>query len=151
MSRQDLTHDETLQVLATQDLVRVAFRDGPSSYLIPLGYVWLPPALYGVADTGRKTRLAERNPNVSFQVDTSSRTGVFEWRSVTGEGKFEIVDNVKQKQEVFAALEPVIRQAPDWWRRQQGPRIASGDLLVWKITPTNLAGCECAPPDDSIQ
>ena len=149
MPRQPLTHDQMVQVLATQNIVRVAFRDGPSSYLIPLGYVWLPPALYGVADAGRKTRLAQRNPGVSFQVDTSSNTGLYEWRSVTGEGRFEIVENVKQKQEVFTALEPIIQQAPDWWRRQQGPRMASGDLLVWKITPTNIAGCECAQPDDS--
>jgi nitroimidazol reductase NimA-like FMN-containing flavoprotein (pyridoxamine 5'-phosphate oxidase superfamily) len=93
MPAQDLNKNDTLAILAEEQLVRVAFHDGESPYLIPLGYVWLRSALYGVTDSGRKTDIAEANPRVAFQVDTSSTTGLFEWRSVTGEGRFEIIHN----------------------------------------------------------
>ena len=120
MPRKELSRSETLRVLAAQKLVRIAFRDGQSSYLVPLGYVWVAPVLCGVTDIGRKTRLAEKEPLVSFQVDTSSDTGLWEWRSVTGEGKFEIVDNDEEKQQLFEALQQIIGAAPDWWRAEQG-------------------------------
>jgi nitroimidazol reductase NimA-like FMN-containing flavoprotein (pyridoxamine 5'-phosphate oxidase superfamily) len=131
--------------LSEQNLARVAFHDGRASYLIPLGYVYLQSRLYGVADAGRKTEMARQNAAVSFQVDTSGDTGLWEWRSVTGEGTFEIVGN-KEKALALAALQPVIAQAPDWWRREQGPKMASGALLVWKITPSVVTGCEYVPP-----
>jgi nitroimidazol reductase NimA-like FMN-containing flavoprotein (pyridoxamine 5'-phosphate oxidase superfamily) len=148
--RTELSHDEAKEVLASQDLVRVAFPDAPSSYLIPLGYVWVPPDLCGVADEGHKTHLAEMNSTVSFQVDTSIDTGLWEWRSVTGVGNFEIVANAVQKQQVLEALKPVLTQAPEWWLREQGPRMASGELLVWKITPIRISGCQYARPDKRI-
>jgi nitroimidazol reductase NimA-like FMN-containing flavoprotein (pyridoxamine 5'-phosphate oxidase superfamily) len=149
LPRRDLSAEESAKVLAEQNLVRVAFHDGRTSYLIPLGYVYVEAALYGVADAGRKTRIAERNAAVSFQVDTSDDTGLWEWRSVTGEGTFEIVATDVEKQRALGALQPVIAQAPDWWRREQGPRMASGALLVWKITPTVVTGCEYVPPEES--
>jgi nitroimidazol reductase NimA-like FMN-containing flavoprotein (pyridoxamine 5'-phosphate oxidase superfamily) len=102
--------------------------------------------MYGVAEAGRKTEVAERNSAVSFQVDTSDETGLWEWRSVTGRGTFEIVTNPEEKKQALGALQPVIAQAPDWWHREQGPKMAAGVLLVWKITPTEKSGCEYVPP-----
>jgi nitroimidazol reductase NimA-like FMN-containing flavoprotein (pyridoxamine 5'-phosphate oxidase superfamily) len=145
--RHDLDAEESAHVLSSQNLVRVAFHDGGGSYLIPLGYVFLNSALFGVADPGRKTEIAQQNSTVSFQVDTSNDTGLWEWRSVTGEGTFEIVGD-SQKERALAALQPVIEQAPDWWRREQGPKMASGALIVWKITPTLVSGCEYVPPEE---
>jgi nitroimidazol reductase NimA-like FMN-containing flavoprotein (pyridoxamine 5'-phosphate oxidase superfamily) len=124
--------------------VRVAFRNQETLYLIPLGYVWIRSALYGVADCGRKTEMASQNPAVAFQVDTAMETGLWEWDSVTGEGVFELVDGT-EKQEALAALQQVIAKAPDWWRREQGPRMAAGTLVVWRIRPTHMAGCRYGP------
>jgi len=148
MPRYDLSAEEAIEVLAGGTLVRVAFHDGEAPYLIPLGYVWLDSALFGVAELGRKTRMAESNPTVAFQVDTSAETGVFEWESATGEGTFRVVEGDVEKQQVLAALQPVIAQAPDWWQREQAPRMAAGSLLVWRITPTRISGCRYAPPAD---
>jgi nitroimidazol reductase NimA-like FMN-containing flavoprotein (pyridoxamine 5'-phosphate oxidase superfamily) len=108
--------------------------------LIPLGYVWLQSALYGVTTEGRKTRLAKINPNVAFQVDTSHETGLWEWQGVTGEGTFGIVGGEEERQQVFVALEPLIAEAPAWWRRELGPRLASGAFLVWRLNPTRVSG-----------
>jgi nitroimidazol reductase NimA-like FMN-containing flavoprotein (pyridoxamine 5'-phosphate oxidase superfamily) len=145
MPRQTLDNAENVKVLANERLVRVAFQDGRSSYVVPLGYVWLNGALFGVAEAGRKTELAEVNPIVGFQVDTSIRTGLWEWESVTGTGRFEIAET-EEKARAMAALQPVIAEAPDWWRREQAPRMAAGKLLVWKLTPASTSGCRYAPP-----
>jgi nitroimidazol reductase NimA-like FMN-containing flavoprotein (pyridoxamine 5'-phosphate oxidase superfamily) len=144
MPRSSLTPDDCSRVLAGEQLVRVAFRNQEALYLIPLGYVWLSSALYGVADPGRKTEMARRDPAVAFQVDTAMRTGLWEWESVTGEGVFELVDGAEE-QGALEALQPVIANAPDWWRREQGPRMAAGALVVWRIRPTHIAGCRYTP------
>jgi len=144
MPRSKLTPDDCSRVLANEQLVRVAFCDQRVLYLIPLGYVWLRSALYGVADHGRKTEIADRNPEVAFQVDTAMKTGLWEWESVTGEGTFELVDGT-EKQDALSALQPSIAKAPDWWRREQAPRMAAGELVVWRIRPTRIAGCRFAP------
>ena len=147
MPRQALDNDENIRVLAKERLVRVAFQDGRSAYVIPLGYVWLDGALFGVAEAGRKTELAEANPVVAFQVDTSIKTGLWEWESVTGRGRFEIA-GTEERAQAIAALQPVIAEAPDWWRREQVPRMAAGKLIVWKLTPTSTSGCRYAPPSE---
>jgi RimJ/RimL family protein N-acetyltransferase/nitroimidazol reductase NimA-like FMN-containing flavoprotein (pyridoxamine 5'-phosphate oxidase superfamily) len=142
--RSTLTHDDSLGVLAGEQLVRVAFRDSESLYLIPLGYVWLRSALYGATDPGRKTEIAARNPAVAFQVDSSTRTGFWEWKSVTGEGRFELVEG-PEKQEALEALQPLIAEAPEWWRRELAPKVAAGALAVWRIRPTRVDGRRYGP------
>lgn len=149
MPASDLSDAEVADVLEGEGVVRVAFRDGESVYLIPLGYVWLSSALHGVTELGRKTRIAEADPRVSFQLDTSSDTGLFEWRSVTGEGRFELVVDEGVKREVLLALQPIIGAAPEWWQRDQGPKIAAGTLQVWRITPTHLQGRSYGPGSDT--
>lgn len=144
MPRSNLTPDDCSRVLAHEQVVRVAFRDQDVLYLIPLGYVWIRSALYGVADRGRKTEIANRNPAIAFQVDTAAQTGLWEWESVAGEGTFELVDGT-EKQEALAALQAAIAKAPDWWRREQDPRMAAGALVVWRIRPSRMAGCRYAP------
>ena len=149
MPAHDLSSEEAIDVLAIEHLVRVAFLDGASSYLIPLGYVWSGSALYGVLEPGKKTRIAASNPSIAFQVDTSCTTGLFEWASVTGTGRFEVVASQEERQHAMSALQPVIAEAPEWWQEEQAPRVASGALQVWKIVPEKFDGRRYAPADDT--
>jgi nitroimidazol reductase NimA-like FMN-containing flavoprotein (pyridoxamine 5'-phosphate oxidase superfamily) len=71
-------------------------------------------------------------------------TGVFEWESVTGTGWFVVVGDQDETRAALAALQPSIAQAPDWWRPEQGPRMARGARIVWRITPTSLTGVRSA-------
>lgn len=144
MPGSSLTPDDCTRVLVFDQLVRVAFRNQKAQYLIPLGYVWLSSALYGVADPGRKTEMASRDPTVAFQVDTAMRTGLWEWEIVAREGVFELVYGT-EKQAALEALQPVLANAPDWWRREQGPRMAAGALVVWRIRPAHIAGFRYSP------
>jgi nitroimidazol reductase NimA-like FMN-containing flavoprotein (pyridoxamine 5'-phosphate oxidase superfamily) len=134
------------RVLERERLVRIAFRGNDSTYLIPLGYTWVGSALYGVADRGLKTNLAEQDPSVAFQVDTAMETGLFEWESVTGTGRFAVVNEKAEADRAIAALQPFLAQAPDWWRAEQGPRMAEGALIVWRIKPTSFTGVRYARP-----
>lgn len=145
MPRRPIDDATVREILARGDVVRVAFRDEECPYLIPLGYVWIDGALYGVTDRGRKTRLAEADPRVAFQVDTSADTGVYEWTSVTGEGTFALVDGA-ERQAALDALGPAVAAAPEWWRAEQGPKLAAGTLLVWRIRPTRLDGIRYGQP-----
>jgi len=144
MPRTPLDRSAIEGVLTSSTVVRIAFADGAAPYLIPLGYVWIDGALYGATDPGRKTRLAEADPVVAFQVDTSAQTGLFEWESVTGSGRFEIVADDGEKQRALAALQQVIGKAPDWWWAEQAARLAAGELLVWRLQPEETAGARYA-------
>jgi nitroimidazol reductase NimA-like FMN-containing flavoprotein (pyridoxamine 5'-phosphate oxidase superfamily) len=144
MPRSTLDNEQATAVLRDGHLVRVAFRDGDATYLIPLGYVWIGAALYGVGERGRKTDLASREPVVAFQVDTAMETGLFEWESVTGTGRFAVVTNQDEARAALAALQPFMAEAPDWWRAEQAPRMAQGAVVVWRITPSAFAGVRFA-------
>jgi len=85
----------------------------------------------------------ERLMRVAFQVDRSMRTRPWEWESVTGEGHLGLVD-APEKQKALDARQPVVAQAPDWWRREQGPNMAAGTLVVWRLRPAHIAGCRYA-------
>jgi nitroimidazol reductase NimA-like FMN-containing flavoprotein (pyridoxamine 5'-phosphate oxidase superfamily) len=147
MAAFDLDPEAVQRVLAAESVVRVAFRDGEERYLIPLGYVWLRGAMCGVSGPGRKLRLAEADPRVTFQVDTSASTGWFAWESVTGDGRFELVGDEDARQEVLDAWRPTIANAPDWWRNEIGPAVESGGLRVWRLTPTRFSGRRFGPAD----
>ena len=137
--------DASEHVLQECEVVRVGFRDRDSTYLIPLGCVWLAGALYGVTDAGRKTELVSADSRVSFQADTSPETGLFEWESVTGQGSFEIVTDPDEKAAALAQLQTLVARAPGWWKAEQGPKLASGRALVWRIRPNTLTGLRYGP------
>jgi nitroimidazol reductase NimA-like FMN-containing flavoprotein (pyridoxamine 5'-phosphate oxidase superfamily) len=142
--RTNIDTEQATSVLRDGHLVRVAFRDGDATYLIPLGYAWVEAALYGVGERGRKTDLAAREPVVAFQVDTAIETGLFEWESVTGTGQFTVVSDQDEARAALAILQPLMAKAPDWWRADQAPRMAQGALIVWRITPSSFAGVRFA-------
>lgn len=145
MPRTQLDHEAATGVMASGDVVRVAFRSPEAVYLIPLGYVWMDAAMYGVTDPGKKTDMAALDPDVAFQVDTSSVTGLLEWMSVTGQGRFEIVEDEEERSKVLSSLRAFAASAPDWWRDEQVARMASGHLLAWRLTPLTLTGMQYRP------
>lgn len=144
MPRTPMSNAEDTRLLADCELLRVAFRDGDSTYLIPLGCVCINGVLYGVTDPGRKTEIATAHPRVSFQADTARQTGLFEWESVTGRGVFAIVSDAEERSRALSALQAFIATAPDWWKAEQGPKMASGQLLVWRIQPVSITGVRYA-------
>jgi nitroimidazol reductase NimA-like FMN-containing flavoprotein (pyridoxamine 5'-phosphate oxidase superfamily) len=122
--------------LASERIVRVAFDAEGERYLIPLGYVWSEGAICCLTTEGRKTRIAAINPRVAFQVDDSSRGGPFEWKSVTGEGMFEIAGDALAAARLLPALYARFPDTPMWVRKE----FAARKLVVARIRPTVLTG-----------
>lgn len=140
MPRMEMASPEIEVVLSGGTVVRVGFHDGEEIYLIPLAYVWVASALYGVTEPGRKTRLAAVSSRVAFQVDTAVQAGLCEWESVTGTGRFELVGDEDEKRAAFDRLLALAADAPAWWHAEQGLRMSSGHLLVWRILPDRITG-----------
>jgi nitroimidazol reductase NimA-like FMN-containing flavoprotein (pyridoxamine 5'-phosphate oxidase superfamily) len=145
MPRQVMNGTEVGRLLEEAELVRVAFRDGESTYLIPLGCVCIEGVLYGVMEAGRKTELARNHPRVAFQTDTARTTGLFEWQSITGEGDFTIVTDPVEKAQVLDRLSTAVASAPAWWKAEQGPKMAAGELSIWRIHPQWMTGVKYEP------
>ncbi len=147
MPRVPMSDEEVVRLLEDCELLRVAFHDGNVTYLIPLGCVWHGGALYGVTDPGRKTEIATQHPRVAFQTDTALETGLFEWRSVTGQGEFEIVSDPEEIRTAMARLQPFVATAPDWWQQEQAPKMSAGKLIVWRICPVETSGVKYVRPE----
>ncbi len=128
MPRGSMEEAEVARLLESCELIRIAFH------------------FYGVTDPGHKTELASANPNVAFQADTARETGLFDWESVTGQGEFIIVSDAAEKGIALAKLLAFVDTAPDWWKAEQGPRMAAGELLVWRIIPESMTGVRYTAP-----
>jgi uncharacterized protein len=140
MAHRDLSQTEIEQLLESERVVRVALDAGGERYVVPVGYVWLDGALCFVSMEGRKTRMAAANPEVAFQVDTSARTGVFEWSSVIGEGRVESVTTPGEIERIRPALFGRFPDIPDWMSTEYEKRGREG-LLHWlRIRPTRMSG-----------
>lgn len=131
-----MSADEIDAFLASERIVRVGFDAADERYLIPLGYVWLEGALCCLTTPGRKTRMAALNPRVSFQVDDSCRGGPFEWKSVSGEATFEVVEDALAAARLLPALYAKFPDTPLWARQEFAVR----NLVVARIRPTALTG-----------
>ena len=145
MAFKELTAAEIDRVLADERVMRVAFEAGGERYLVPLGFVHHRGALYAMTTHGRKTRMAAANPRVSFQTDTSSRTGLFSWHSVSGEGSFEIVTDPAEVDAVSALLAARFDDMPDWMVDEYAEHLRHGRAVFVRIRPSALAGRRSEP------
>ncbi len=146
MPYREIDPDELLQLLATEEVVRIAFHSIKGIYVIPLGYVLVSGQLAGLAQRGRKLELAASNPRVGFQVDSSARTGPFEWWSVTGEGDFRVVTEISPVEHVLRAMRPAMERAPAWWQAEQEEQLKQGEIVAWQLQATWMTGRRYAAP-----
>ena len=141
----DLNRNELDEVLNEERVVRVGFEANGERYLVPLGFISYQGALYAMTTYGRKTRMAGINPKVSFQIDTSSRTGPFNWHSVSGEGIFEIVTDPTEIGTVAPLLVSRFPDMPDWMQAEYGERQANGEVVFIRIRPSRMIGRKSEP------
>jgi nitroimidazol reductase NimA-like FMN-containing flavoprotein (pyridoxamine 5'-phosphate oxidase superfamily) len=145
MAFKDLSESEIDRVLADERVVRVAFEANGERYLVPLGYAWHRGMLYAMTTHGRKTRMAAVNPRVSFQVDTSARTGLFSWQSVSGEGTFELLADPGEIETVSALLAARFDDMPPWMIDEYAALMQQGRTVFVRIRPSRLAGRRSEP------
>jgi nitroimidazol reductase NimA-like FMN-containing flavoprotein (pyridoxamine 5'-phosphate oxidase superfamily) len=94
---------------------------------------------------GRKIRMAGANPAVSFQIDTSARTGPFGWSSVSGEGTFEVVADPAEIEKISPLLAARFLDMPEWMRVEYAEREKRGEVVFVRIRPSQMAGRRSEP------
>lgn len=140
MGFQDLTPQEIELVLDKERVIRIGFSAGDEQFLVPVFYVFFDGALCGLTTPGRKTRLAETNPAVSFQVDSTFVTGPWEWASVSGQGTFARVVERSEFACFAGKLQLKLGDAPDWAALMLQDRFAQLGLYAWRIEMTSVSG-----------
>src|SRR5687767_7415376 len=118
MAFKELSHTELDELLSGERVVRIGFDANGERYLVPLGFISYRGALYAMTTQGRKTRMTAVNPKVSFQIDTSARTGPFSWHSASGEGMFEIVTDSKEIEAISPLLVSRFADMPPWMQSE---------------------------------
>jgi nitroimidazol reductase NimA-like FMN-containing flavoprotein (pyridoxamine 5'-phosphate oxidase superfamily) len=145
MAFKALTPAEVVEVLEAERVVRVGFEANGERYLVPLGFVWHGDALYAMTTLGRKTRMARTSPAVSFQIDTSARTGPFGWSSVSGEAVFEVVADPAEIEKVSPLLAARFPDMPEWMQTEYAEREKRGEVVFVRIRPSQMAGRRSEP------
>ncbi len=140
MAHRNLSQTEIEELLASGRVVRIALFAGGERYLVPVGYLWLDGFLWFVSMEGKKTRMAAMQPRVVFQVDTSAQTGVFEWRSVIGEGRIEAVTEIVEIERIRPALFGRFPDIPAWMAAEYEERGREGLLRWFRIRPEHMTG-----------
>ena len=135
-----LNNEQCLSLLQSERIARFVFCAEGELYLIPLGYIWFEGALCGMTDAGRKTQMAAIQSRVTFQLDDSAASGPFGWRSVMGEGDFEIITDPI----AIGRLAPVVFErfsdAPSWALSELSAKAEQGKAVFFKVSPSVLAG-----------
>ena len=145
MAFKTLSQNEVDRLLSEERVVRIAFEANGERYLVPLGFVFHRGALYAMTTFGRKTQMAATNPEVSFQVDTAARTGLFSWHSVSGEGTFEIVTDAKEIEAVATLLVAQFPDMPDWMQAEYARKQERGEVVFVRLRPGQMTGRKSEP------
>ncbi len=84
--------------------------------------------------------MAKANPQVSFQVDDSAATGLFGWKSVSGEGILVFVANPGEIERISPVLFSRFTDAPEWAQKEYAEKQASGQLVWVRVRPMIMTG-----------
>jgi nitroimidazol reductase NimA-like FMN-containing flavoprotein (pyridoxamine 5'-phosphate oxidase superfamily) len=100
----DLSKDEMIQLLQTQEDGVISISDGDTPYCIPFGHVLVNDTVYiSLFPKGRKWEIIQKNPKVCFNV-YSWNDDHTEWSSVVVDGVLEQVNEIPEIESVVSAL-----------------------------------------------
>lgn len=142
----EMSREEIERFLADRRVVRVCFEAEGDRYLIPLGYAWRRGALCGAMTEGRKTRLADADPGIAFQVDDTLEAGLWEWTSVSGTGVLEWVEDPAEARAIAELQEARWDDMPRWLREEVEAEAAAGRTRWFRLRPSRVSGVRSRPP-----
>lgn len=145
MAFKQMSETEIADLFSTERVMRIGFEANGERYLVPLGFIWHSGALYAMTTHGRKTGMAAANPQVSFQIDTSARTSIFSWHSISGEGTFEIVTDSKELEAIAPLLVARFPDMPDWMQAEYAEKQEQGHVVFVRIRPSQMTGRKSEP------
>lgn len=105
----DLSDTECRELLARNNIGRIAYQIRDHVNIVPLGYVYHDEWLACRTQEGSKVSVLRHSPYVAFEVDEVE--GLFDWKSVVVQGSWYEEDlPTEGREETLAALRSV---APD--------------------------------------
>lgn len=114
--RQVVDQTKIFSVIQKCDCCRLAIKNDPVPYLIPLNFGFLPEGngifYFHSAKEGTKLDLLRKNPEVSFELDTSHAVKKgrfaceysFYYQSVIGTAKVQFVEEPSEKEKALSLL-----------------------------------------------
>jgi hypothetical protein len=79
-------------------------------------------------------------------VDDSCETRLFTYKSITGEGIFEIVTDAGEIARIMPALASRFADTPDWVQTESAALWANGELVFTRLRPQVMTGICYALP-----
>jgi len=119
-----LTRTECEELLARNNVGRIAFSFHDRVDIEPLHFVYADGWIYGRTSAGTKVATLEHHPWVAFEVD--EHRGIFDWRSVVVKGAFYLLE-------------------PDGTMMNDDPTMARGIALLRSLLPETLTADDPVP------
>jgi uncharacterized protein len=126
---QDLTSQESLELLARTRLGRLGCTHEAQPYVVPVYFTYDDNALYSFAMVGQKIEWMRANPLVCVEVDEV--VGQQEWVSVIVFGRYEELTDTPEWQGTRAVAHKLLQQAAMWWEPAYVESIHDGTPRRW--------------------
>jgi nitroimidazol reductase NimA-like FMN-containing flavoprotein (pyridoxamine 5'-phosphate oxidase superfamily) len=141
-----LNAQQSLKLLSSNAMGRLACTDGRMPYIVPVTYHFDGKYIYGQTNEGSGLAMLRKNPNVCFEVDTMS--DMSNWQSVAVSGKFEELSNAEAAragEKLFRSLFTLSRSTTRSIEEDGAKRddTNTGKFIMYRIKVESMTGrCE---------
>jgi nitroimidazol reductase NimA-like FMN-containing flavoprotein (pyridoxamine 5'-phosphate oxidase superfamily) len=141
MWTQNLTKQESLEVLARTHLGRLACARGMQPYIVPIHYAYRDSWLYSFSVHGQKIDWMRANPSVCVEADQMRRE---QWVTVVVFGRYEeLLDTPQFRSERTLAFN-LLQQKAMWWEHGGAKKMPAGtpaaDPVFYRIKLEQITG-----------
>jgi nitroimidazol reductase NimA-like FMN-containing flavoprotein (pyridoxamine 5'-phosphate oxidase superfamily) len=98
----DLNDAQIEELLKKEVTGRIGCHSAGVTYIVPVNYLYDDGNIYCHSIKGMKIDMMRKNPEICFEVDNIK--DITNWQSVIAWGKFEVITNMDEQQQVLQAL-----------------------------------------------
>ena len=120
---QELTRQESLEVLARTHLGRLACARGMQPYIVPIHFAYQDNWLYSFSVLGQKIDWMRANPLVCVEADQMRRE---EWTTVVVFGRYEELSDTSKFQSERTLAFNLLQQRAMWWEHGGAKKMPAG-------------------------
>jgi len=124
----DMTRSECEELLARNNVGRMAFSLHDRVDIEPLHYVFADGWLYGRTGRGTKISTLQHNRWVAFEVD--EHEGLFDWRSVVVKGAFYLIE----PEDTPVTIDPIMARGVSLLRSLLPETLTASDPVPFRRT-----------------
>ncbi|HVB55347.1 MAG TPA: pyridoxamine 5'-phosphate oxidase family protein [Candidatus Acidoferrales bacterium] len=111
---QEMTRQESLDLLARTRLCRLGCTQGSQPYVVPFYFAYNNNSLYSASTVGQKIDWMRKNPLVC--VETDEVVSPQEWMSVVVFGRYEELPDTPEYQPARVAAQNLLQRQGMWWK-----------------------------------